>query len=208
MDQERGRTEAQSNDLPKRIEKNALRCLLLQLHTRMILRVCSEELDVHVERKPESIDQSELPFNLPAACQLVERFTADAEEAFTDLIFRITYAADSDVFASCIANFLEHLDPTEVEYWRLVSSVLKNHEPYKWTFVHSRIEAEAAVLELLGELRSGTSELQKRLKVALWIQAALANIYNKASDVRAAHSSELPRSSTDAEAKSSVKQLC
>ncbi len=92
--------ETESSAPIQRIKTNSQRTLLLQLRTRMIVKVCSIELDIDIKRQAPSVDSHDLPDNAQAAAELVERFGADAEEAFTELITRLgqTIAADSTLF--------------------------------------------------------------------------------------------------------------
>jgi hypothetical protein len=172
----------------QRIKTRSQRVSLLQLKTRMLIKVCSIELDIDVERQAPSVDPKDLPSSMSAAAELVERFTADAEEAFDALIHKLGNAinADSSRFFLCMSDLLEYLDPTDGDYWRLVSYTVRTADAYMWTFVDSRIEEPVAVLELLGDIRNQAPKMTEQLKLDQWIAAVLARLYETTADIYAA----------------------
>lgn len=186
-----------------RTHESALRCVLLELSTRMIFNVCSEEMSLDVKRRGQPVDTKDLPSSLPAASDVVARFLADAEQAFDVLTLRLALVITQDdgLFLNCIANSLEYLDPTDPDCWKFVSNVVRQYRSYRNTFVEAVIEPEAAVLSMLEEFGSGSDKLSQTLKIESWTQVALAHLYTKAERVRHEQSSDVPYSSTDENAK-------
>ena len=101
-----------------RIKTFSQRVSLLQLKTRVMIKACSVELDIKIQRQAPSVDPNDIPDNASAAADLAERFAGDAEGAFDDLIDRLRtmITADSRLFARCMSDLLEYLDPTDVDY--------------------------------------------------------------------------------------------
>ena len=179
-----------------RIKTFSQQVSLLQLKTRVIIKVCSVELSINIKRQAPSVNPNELPDNGSGAADLVERFAGDAEEAFDDLIARLQsrIAEDSRLFASCMSDLLEHLDPTDADYWKLVGSTVRHNPGYGFSFVDSRIEKPVAVLKFLGHIRDDVPDMVEQLKINQWIAATVARLYETAAAVHAGPQGDYPGS--------------
>ena len=108
---------------------------------------------------------------------------ADAEKAFALLVNQIAgvIAGDDDLFAECIMDLLDRLDPMDSEGWRLISAITRRREPYKWIFADDRIEADVAALAFLEQLEPGAIGTAGARDSEHWISTALRNIDEKAA---------------------------
>jgi tetratricopeptide (TPR) repeat protein len=177
----------------------ARRCLELHLSTCRIISICRSELRAGIPLQVPPVDS---PARLTVNADMIEEAVADTERAFSELIWHLSraIAGDDDLFNGCIISLLESLLPDDAEGWQLMSATVKLREPYKWTFTNYRIEAEAAILEFLDDVR-GYAELGEQLKASQWIAVALEKMYEKTASIRAAHEDQIPASIHDDDAK-------
>ena len=119
----------------KRIKEYEQRLSLLQLKTRIILKACSIELKISIGRQAPSVDPEDLPDDLSHATALVERFAADAKQAFKDLTYELgrSMNANLSLFMACAVDLLQYLNPANEDYWAYLSSTTTMADRYKWT---------------------------------------------------------------------------
>lgn len=171
---------------------SATRSIILLLETKKITLALQEELEIALPRTPRDINPAtDLPSDFREATEVVERFTADAEEAFADLIDRLSNIISSDnrLFWRCIADILRHLSPDNAGNWRLLARSIGKQSPYRHTFVDNRIEEPAATLWLLEDLEVEVgAETAKEWKIESWRAAAIEKLYETAAAIRASDS--------------------
>jgi hypothetical protein len=172
-------------DPPARLWHKAQKCLLLQLEVKYVAMVCDEELHLGLQRSEPVVDASDVPGDITAAADLIDRFAEDAEDAFEAFAFVIAEAIeDRKLFGRCIDDFLEDLRPDDKYHWKFVSRVIRSYGPYRLSLVRAPIEDEIAVLNVLDWLRAELSdELVTDLKIMDWIATAIGHLYETAAAI-------------------------
>jgi hypothetical protein len=172
-------------DPSARLWHRAQRCLLLQLEVKYIAMVCDEELHLGLQRSEPAVDASDVPGDIAAAADLIDRFAEDAENAFSAFAFLIAEAVEGrGLFGRCIVDLLKDLDPDDADHWKLVARVVRSHGPYQMSLVHARIEDEVAVLDAVDWLRSAVSaDLAAKLKITAWVTVTIGRLYQTAAAI-------------------------
>ena len=178
-------TSPDRQDPVARLWHKAQQCLLLQLEVKYIAMVCDEELHLGLQRSEPVVHASDVPGDIAAAAELIDRFAEDAEVAFDAFAFHIATAIeDRDLFGRCIGDLLEDLRPDDAYHWKLVSRVIRSYGPYQLSLVRAPIENEVAVLEVLAWLRAEvTDQLPAQLKIADWTAEAIRRLYETAAAI-------------------------
>jgi TIR domain len=172
-------------DPSARLWHRAQRCLLLQLKVKYIAMVCDEELHLGLRRSEPAVLASDVPGDITAAADLIDRFAEDAENAFGAFSFVIAEAIEErDLFGQCIGDLLEDLRPGDADHWKLVSRVIRSYGPYQLSLVYAPIEDEVAVLDVLDWLRAELSDRQAaELKITDWIVVTTRRLYEIATAI-------------------------
>ena len=149
------------------------------MSARRIFRICKRSLGMSGWRAATA-GTGRSASEASAVGELVVRSAEDAERAFADLVGYLSHIIcdDDSLFDECTSNLLNGLLPADADGWRVLTSVLRNRAPYKWTLADERIAADAALLEFLGELPPDTYGLSDD-DIDRWINAALRKIYEK-----------------------------
>jgi hypothetical protein len=80
-----------------------------------------------------------------------------------------------------MSDLLQHLDPTDADYWKMVSRTVPLADGYSLTFVDSHIEGPVAVLSLLSDIKEKVPSMSEQLKLDQWIASALERLYQIAA---------------------------